>query len=130
MGEKRMYCLVPYNLSEIQKGIQAAHAIAEHVWKHSSTGTSMISEEQQYLKTMDWINNWKTIIILNGGTTKNCGEPFGTMQKYTFDLIKLDINFVEFCEPDLNDALTAVAFILDMEEDSHVIGYLKQMNLA
>lgn len=32
--ELRMYGFVPYNLSEIQKGIQYCHAVVEYAQKH------------------------------------------------------------------------------------------------
>lgn len=115
MSEKIMYVLVPYNLSDIQKGIQASHAIAEYVFYHSCES-----------KLIDWLEAHKTIIIINGGTT---GED-SSMYRYHDDLRKLNIEFTSFQEPDLNDAMTAIAFVLDMEKDSHVIGYLKQMRLA
>jgi hypothetical protein len=30
----RMFCLVPYNISEIQKGIQALHGVVEYQLEH------------------------------------------------------------------------------------------------
>lgn len=116
--EKRMYVLVPYNLSDIQKGIQAAHAIAEHV-------ATYFKHDKKNL-ICDWLNNWKTIIILNGGTT---GDN-GSLQMYESNLLKLGVKFTSFQEPDLNNATTAVAFVVDMDKDSHIVGYLKQMGLA
>lgn len=123
-NEKRMYVLVPYNLSEIQKGIQAAHAIAEY--SELMYGENDYRATEDLPKYIDWAENWKTIIVLNGGTTGNNS----TMEKYTIDLEKLDVYFSIFREPDLNDAMTAVAFVVDMVEDRHVVGYLKQMGLA
>lgn len=120
-NEKRMYCLVAYNLSDKQKGIQAAHAIAEYGNDHKNNANYIA-----------WVENWKTIIVLNGGTT-NSGpdvKNIGTLQRFILDLRKLDIDHNVFIEPDLNDAETAVAFVVDMVEDSHIVGYLKQMGLA
>lgn len=127
-NEKRMYVLVPYNLSDIQKGIQGAHAIAEYSLEFSST---FFEGQEYYMKNskyVDWVNNWKTIIILNGGTTNNDGS--GSLQNYIKDIRKLGVTCATFQEPDLNNATTAVAFVLDMVEDAHVVGYLKQMGLA
>jgi hypothetical protein len=121
MGEKRMYVLVVYNISDIQKGIQAAHAIAEYGFEHKFCP-----------KYKDWIENHKTIIVLNGGTTNSSSqkENIGTLQKIILDLRKLNIDHNVFVEPDLNNAETAVAFLIDMDEDSHVYGYLRYKNLA
>ena len=57
--ELRMYFFVPYNISDIQKGIQAGHAAIQYVIKHGHT---------QELNDC-YINN-KTWIILNGRTTR------------------------------------------------------------
>lgn len=111
-----MYVLVPYNLSEIQKGIQAAHAIAEMAYY----------DDYEYPGITQWVTQDKTIIILNGGTTGNNS----TLYQYCEDIKRMNMKVSLFREPDLNNALTAVAFIVDMEEDTHVIGYLKQMGLA
>lgn len=124
--EKRMYVLVPYNLSEIQKGIQALHAVAEYSLEFNST---FIKGKEYYCKDslyVDWAKNWKTVIVLNGGTTgKN-----SSMHQYRQDLLNLNVDHSLFHEPDLNDALTGIAFIVDMERDTHIIGYLKSMDLA
>jgi hypothetical protein len=111
--EHRMYVLVPYNLSPIQQGIQAAHAIAE----------LSLPAKARYA---EWVKNHKTIIILNAGTT---GEG-SSMYQHKDNLDKLDVEYATFSEPDLNDAMTAIAFVVKMNKDSHVVGYLKTMKLA
>jgi len=109
----RMVCLVPYNLSPIQQGIQSAHAIAEH----------SLLKETLYL---DWLLGFKTIIILNAGTT----GPKSTMESHVEALDKLGVHYSFFTEPDLNDAMTAIAFIVDYKNDNHIVGYLRSMKLA
>jgi len=52
------------------------------------------------------------------------------MNQYMVDLDKLGVTYRVFQEPDLNDAVTAIAFVVDMEEDSHVVGYLRSIKLA
>lgn len=125
-SEKRMYVLTCYNISEIQKGIQAAHTIAElgvKMWRTSSNDNN---------KYLDWVDNWKTIIVLNGGTTNNDKENkwYGTLQQHRDRLVELGVTISEFYEPDLNDALTAVAFIVDMEKDWMISKYLQNEKLA
>lgn len=123
-SEKRMYVLVPYNLSDIQKGIQTAHGIAEYgELAHRDFDSG---DKQIFDKYNDWVTKDKTIIVLNGGTT---GQN-STMSRYLDDLFKLKVVNSVFYEPDLNDAMTAIAFVLDMEKDSHVVQYLKSMGLA
>lgn len=104
--ELRMYFFVIYQLKGIQQGIQAGHAALEYA--------------KEYLDTAlfkNFIDNHKTWIVLNGGTT-NDGRDFkgfanGTINRIGDELLEKDINFADFREPDLNDAVTAVCFICD-----------------
>lgn len=118
-----MYVLVLYNLSDIQKGIQALHSVVEYTLIAKKEREETRSLGLQYA---DWARNHKTVIVLNGGTT---GEH-GSMQNYERDLQRLGVTFSTFYEPDLNNALTAIAFIVDYKEDTHIVGYLKSMRLA
>lgn len=99
--EYRMYFFVPYNISDIQKGIQAGHAVEQYANK--------FHDDPNY---QDYVNNHKTWIILNGGTTNNVT---GTLNQIRRDLIDNDIKFAEFREPDLNDALTALCFLVSSQ---------------
>jgi hypothetical protein len=115
--ELRMYGLTPYNISPIQQGIQFGHAVVEYGQKMKYLG-----EHNQLLNTQynDWADNWKTFIILNGGTSNHSvnrysdtEEFFGTMEG---NLRSLEDNGVEvgtFYEPDLNDMLSGIVFIVD-----------------
>ena len=106
--ELRMYGLVPYNISPIQQGIQFGHAVVEY-------GLHFFNDPQY----QDWANNWKTFIILNGGTSNHStnryqsGEFWGTMEKNCQELINHNVKIAEFYEPDLNDMLSAIVFIVD-----------------
>lgn len=112
MLRQRMYHLVMYNISQIQQGIQCYHAGMEyalHFWS---------AEEFK-----QWINKDKTVIILNGGTSNQIGcsvydvmtdkAQFGSMEKHYAELQSHYIDCVPFYEPDLNNALSAVAFLCD-----------------
>lgn len=108
--EKRMYFLTMYNLSDIQKGIQPAHAVVEYHLKYPKSS-----------EYFDWARNYKTIIILNGGTS-NAGRESkhksilpgkGTMEMHLKFLKKNKIKCAHFYEPDLNNSLSAIAFIVD-----------------
>jgi hypothetical protein len=109
--ELRMYGLVPYNISEIQKGIQFNHANDNY--------------SVEYANDVDYLTfrrEWKTNIILNGGTS-NEGHAvrqgfrneryYGTMQKYLTELKDHDIKVATFYEPDLNSMLSAICFLVD-----------------
>ncbi|MFW6226246.1 MAG: hypothetical protein ACOC3V_04755 [bacterium] len=100
--EKRMYFFVPYNISPIQQAIQAGHAAIEYSRKYKDSELFI-----------DFADNWKTWIILNGGTTNN------NINRGLLEIAHLspfrcgEIDHSLFYEPDLNDALTAICFIAD-----------------
>lgn len=100
--EQRMFFFVPYNISGIQKGIQAGHCALEYVNKFGQT------EEYK-----NFIKNDKTWIILNGGTTCNVMDKYGTLDEIEKQLYDNGIRYEFFKEPDLNYALTAVCFLAD-----------------
>lgn len=103
--ELRMYFFVPYNISPIQQAIQAGHAALEYA---NTYGHTKLFDE--------FVENHKTWIILNGGTTNNKKDLdgyLGTLNQIGRELIDNEISCSFFYEPDLNDALTAVCFIVD-----------------
>ncbi len=104
--ELRMYFLVPYNISPIQQAIQAGHAALEYARRFKDSETFI-----------DFADNHKTWIILNGGTTNDQrdfdGLAKGTLNQVGDQLYENGIDFSYFREPDLNDALTALCFICD-----------------
>lgn len=94
--EQRMYCLVLYNISPIQQGIQSAHAIVEYA--------NVFHNTIEYQK---WAQVNKTIIILNGGTS-------GTMKTHMDFLIDNQLTDLAFFkEPDLYNGMTAICFLAD-----------------
>lgn len=113
--ELRMMGLVPYNISPIQQAIQFGHAVVEYGQKMKYLGEHNQSLNTQY---NDWADNWKTFIILNGGTTNHKtsledGLPFGSLNNHLLTLLDNGVSFAQFSEPDLGDQLTAVVFIVD-----------------
>jgi len=113
--ELRMYGLVPYNISPIQQAIQFGHAVVEYGQKMKKLPFNDIEVAKKY---DDWADNWKTFIILNGGTTNHKtsledGLPFGSLNNHLLTLMDNNIEFAQFNEPDLGDQLTAVVFIVD-----------------
>jgi len=108
--ELRMYGLVPYNISPIQQAIQFGHAVVEYSQKCKKDNNF---DQSKY---NDWADNWKTFIILNGGTTNTKivnDVPFGTLNQYKKILDENGIINASFHEPDLGDQLTAIVFIVD-----------------
>lgn len=111
--ELRMYGMVPYNISPIQQGIQFLHAVVDYGQKMKYTGEHKQSLNTQY---NDWADNWKTVIILDGGTTNNKivdGKYLATLNNHKETLDKIGVFNAGFYEPDLGDQLTSVVFIVD-----------------
>jgi hypothetical protein len=104
--ELRMYFFVPYQLTGIQHGIQAGHSALEYARNFGDTALFK-----------DFADNWKTWVILNGGTTNNHfdfeGKPLGSMNSIIDILQDSDIDCAFFQEPDLNNELTDICFICD-----------------
>lgn len=100
----RMYGCIPYNISEIAKGIQFGHSVVEYANKYFN------DEDYQ-----SWALNDKTFIILNGGTTNNdiTSEWFGTLNQHKKALEDVGIKIAEFSEPDLGSQLTAICFLVE-----------------
>lgn len=128
----RMYGFVPYNISEIQKGIQYGHAVVEYSNAHAK------DTDYKQWSTVD-----KTFIILNGGTTNNGSlkgdgvrnfhetiqlvkdkmkkspsdgaailRTMGGMQRVAYRLSEIGVKFSIFQEPDLNNAVTGIALLV------------------
>jgi len=118
--ELRMYTLVPYNLLGIQMGIQHEHSVVQNVV--NNVIEKIISGEEMDEKFKLWATEWKTSILLNGGTS-NEGHMVrhgfkdiwyvGSMQQYLEKLVNAGINISTFYEPDLNSMLTGISFIVD-----------------
>jgi hypothetical protein len=118
--ELRMYGLTPYNLSEIQKGIQYGHAVQEYnnemidLCVDYAAGRIVLPEDMREMyKFEQWRKEDKTFIILNGGTTNTNLDHLGTLNKHRLTLREQGIKIADFYEPDLGDQLTAVVFLVD-----------------
>lgn len=107
--ELRMYFLVMYNISPIQQGIQALHAVIEYFLKHW--------KDKEFWR---WAKTHKTVILLNGGTSNKgkhseYGEPkqLGSMEQHFQNLKDNKIKCAAFYEPDLNHSMSSIAFLVD-----------------
>lgn len=107
--ELRMYFLVMYNVSPIQQGIQALHAVVEYFLKHW--------KDKEFWR---WARTHKTVILLNGGTSNKgthseYGEPkqLGSMEQHFQSLKDNKIKCAAFHEPDLNHSMSSIAFLVD-----------------
>ena len=100
--ELRMYGFVNYQLTGIQMGIQFSHALTEYSLENFNSN--------DYL---NWAKNWKTVILLNGGTTNNNPDKLGTLNQTYNTLLENEVICSSFSEPDLGDQMTAISFLVD-----------------
>lgn len=116
----RFYGFGNYYLSSLQQGLQAGHAVAELFVKHNHAGVNNASagdytlpEERDNMAladcVLDWAENHKTMVLLNGGNSADLQD--------LFDFLDCEENpypFVKFHEDEvsLNGALTYVGMIL------------------
>jgi len=113
--ELRMYGLVPYNISPIQQGIQFGHAVVEYGQMVKYSNKSLLDQYN------DWADNWKTFMIYNGGTSNHSQNRYqifdesfvGSMEQNLKTLQENEITVATFYEPDLNDMLSGIVFIVD-----------------
>ena len=120
----RLYFFVMYNLSGIQKGIQAGHAAVEYGLKYGDTKLYK-----------EFAKHHKTFILLDGGGSVD-------MLNREKELESHGVKFASFTEPDLNDSISAIAFIVPEKiynlgeddwvdyTDSEYNRYLKSFRLA
>ncbi len=105
----RLYSFNMYNISAIQCGIQSAHSNMEYA-----------SENWGSPDFFEWMKYHKTVILLNGGTSNAGVESVyglpvekGSMEQHLETLLANGINAVPFYEPDMNNALTSISFLVD-----------------
>jgi hypothetical protein len=124
----RMYFFCLRQLSGLNKGIQAGHAALEYA--RAFKNDHML---------VDFIENHKTFILLEGGTSIEMIDRLRELQTF-------DISYAGFEEPDLNNIVTAIAFIIpehiydygkgkgdivdDGSREYKVYSYLKNFRLA
>ena len=110
--ELRMYSLVLYQLSGIQAGIQSGHSNDEY---------ANCSEGDSYDRYIDWRENHKTVMVMNGGSSDVLLETVNTLRE-------LGIQVTGFREPDLYNQTSSYSFLLDErffgevgDDDSHQV---------
>ena len=99
----RMYCVVNQYIAGIHAGIQSAHAIAE-LFRDYTPARGKAGK-----MLLDWADEDKTIIVLNGGYQSNLQILCEKLKPLTNSY-----PWASFCEEQdaLNGAMTAVAVVL------------------
>lgn len=90
---QRMYCLVLRQLNQMQKGVQSTHSVVEYI--------KMFGDDKELWQ---WIDNDKTLILLDGGT-------YPEMEETMCMLKENNIQFSVFREPDLNGLITCISLL-------------------
>lgn len=130
--EYRMYVLVLRQLNQMQKGIQAAHAVVEYINSNMEDIAVFGKEERQHSlvyteqgrSLKQWMDVDKTLILLDGGT---CPEMVDNIMA----LYECKVQYAKFVEPDLDNITTAIAFLAsdkvwDKEKYPDHVGILNQ----
>lgn len=94
MNELRMYFFVMRQLNGLNKGIQAGHAAVEYSLKYGET---------EHYK--EFAKYHKTFILLDGGGSQDMISRMEELEHF-------GVEYAPFYEPDLNNSLSAIAFIV------------------
>lgn len=109
-GPLRLYSFVNYYLSDLQRGLQTAHVVAEIFLKYKCEKSTVI----------DWAFFNKTIIILNGGNCKSLRNIYQLLYKnssgYPFDYFEED-------QESLNGAISCVGLIFPEITKQDILDY-------
>ncbi|AVH84971.1 hypothetical protein RsoM2USA_42 [Ralstonia phage RsoM2USA] len=107
----RFYALTNLYISDIQRGIQTAHAVSEMLVKYRQRDRIGPNYDEARRVYLEWAEKDKTIIVLQGGPSGALDEAHDQIKKLSH---KLTLPFVKFYEDEhsLNGALTAVGVIV------------------
>lgn len=108
-GPLRLYSFVNYYLSDLQRGLQTAHLVAELFTNYFDKENCLYPySEDRYDELFLWANAHKTIIILNGGNSQNLESISDILDQKCFNYPYM--SFYEDKES-LNCAITCVGLI-------------------
>jgi hypothetical protein len=102
--EFRLYTFINYYLSSIQQGIQTAHIIPE-LFLANPDGAP-------HATLVDWAQNHKTIVVLNGGNRAEIEAGFRALWLGEERLQRLPFGYFEEDEPSLGGIMTGFGVIL------------------
>ena len=100
----KMYVLVREDLPRQYASVQAGHAVAKLVYQWSAS-----SQRTDTRLLEDWVNQSNVLVYLGA-------KNFDQLAEYAGKLARINIPWVQFIEPDLNDETTAIACILNEEQ--------------
>jgi hypothetical protein len=111
-------------LSSIQNGIQAAHVVHELFNKYGLHADDP-KKASQLNQLLDWSENHKTMIVLNGGMTEHLVSFLELVKKS-------GLPFDTFNEPGIGNALTSIGVIVPERLYGHdeIIGIIEDTELS
>lgn len=99
--KQRMYCVVLRHLSGIQKGIQAAHAIAEF---------SIDDDSDEYKQ---WLHEDKTIVVLEADSSKELLQAYDKLRENNVSANFFRESDIAKSTREFDGVITAIAFLAD-----------------
>jgi hypothetical protein len=117
MSELRFYTFVNFYLSSIQQGVQSFHVLGEMVNKYESvSGFSDSNNFEPYQILNNWMQNHKTLIVLNGGAYTDIVEKYFKLKNLA-TMLSFSMPFAQFTEDDksLGGIMTACGCVLPEE---------------
>lgn len=102
----RAYFFGNMYLSQIQQGIQAAHAVTRMFTKYAKHPTSM-----QHAVLMDWASYHETMILLNGGNHESLNHIYNELVPIS-DMLGLPISIFNEDDQSLRGACTSVGIVV------------------
>lgn len=109
----RLYTFVNYYLSSIQQGIQTAHLVSELLAKYYLHG-DIIKYKDQQTRLFNWAVMHKTIIVLNGGNSKDIEDIYISLKNDAYSLALPFANFYED-EDSLGGIMTCCGLVVPAE---------------
>ena len=102
----RLYTFCNWYLNSVAQGIQPAHCIHDMFIKYLSATTST-----QYKHLIDWAQNHKTMICLNGGNNAGVNDLYKQFDEH-FKVLGLPYVYFREDMESLNGAMTCVAIVM------------------
>ncbi len=97
-------------MAPLQKGLQTAHTVSNLFVKYERV---LFAGKSEYRMLKQWAENYKTIIILNGGNSAELLQIYNELMLLNSSLVFPFTKFEEDIES-LNGALTCVSLVIPM----------------
>jgi hypothetical protein len=121
----RFYAFGNYYLSSLQQALQANHVCVEmynmynyQFLENREQEVGLTKTGAKNLKTWGYLKSWarshKTIVLLNGGNSKDLSDIYSLMNCEQYEEFQHDYPYAKFCEDQdsLCGALTSVGIVL------------------